>query len=712
MKQSATIVRTPESGRATAAAQAFEMQHGATARAFEAPHKSVAVHSLSRLSIPRPQARLTVSQPGDRLEREADEAADRVVGSRSGSLPAPPREEPSSAPRPAVQRRDGAALPLAGAGAGRPASARSAAGSENASRPVTSSLAALRGGGVPLSSEMRGFFESRFGRDFSDVRVHDDDAAHAAARALDARAFTYGRDVVFGARQFSPSTDAGRHLIAHELAHVVQQGAAAPTSLMRKSSYGTPGMGRGTKEGPSPSVEIVEEESLDELEESTEGTPDVQREAFPGPDGEGSPRPSQMVPALAAPTLNLTPGATLVRGDTLTAAVAFTPTAGETLNVTGWKYTTTDHGDVTRSARDAGFQTGWNGTMALSGTLEMTYAITPAGGTADPDETLTQDVTVNDRTGAPWAASVIDGTEAALAGKPSPPRVFSDLGLHRGVTPGLTPTGTRIPSGPNTGLRYVSAITTGDFQSNPFIHPDLTAATSRFQTFHADPSRLYMIRGTTKRLIPITDYSGLTITPSLSFTVPDWEAFYKAHGFYRIRATFNGAGVNLQSGWWALASNAEDASIDITNDAAIRAALRMTNPDDTYATTVDGASWSGFELMQAAAILAGTRSHEYAHGTHSHRANFKAMIRALDPPKLLEKTISSATTTVNFSTRLSTLMSEILEPNHELVDEAQSAANEEFVAAAGEMAGVNTDPASGAFLGSVWNITGDDQMTN
>jgi hypothetical protein len=54
---------------------------------------------------------------------------------------------------------------------------------------------------------------------------------------------------------------------------------------------------------------------------------------------------------------------------------------------------------------------------------------------------------------------------------------------------------------------------------------------------------------------------------------------------------------------------------------------------------------------------------------------------------------------------------EIIRPNHELVDEPASPAQERFVPASGSMAGVTTDPATGSFLGSVWNITGDQQMT-
>jgi len=71
------------------------------------------------------------------------------------------------------------------------------------------------------------FFEPRFGHDFSHVRVHADGHAASAARALDARAFTVGNDIVFDAGEYAPATTAGRTLLAHELAHIVQQHASA-----------------------------------------------------------------------------------------------------------------------------------------------------------------------------------------------------------------------------------------------------------------------------------------------------------------------------------------------------------------------------------------------------------------------------------------------------------------------------------------------------
>ena len=81
----------------------------------------------------------------------------------------------------------------------------------------------LRSPGRPLDDETRGFMESRFGHDFSGVRVHTDGRAAQSAQAVNALAYTVGNHVAFDAGQYAPGTPAGRDLLAHELAHVVQQ---------------------------------------------------------------------------------------------------------------------------------------------------------------------------------------------------------------------------------------------------------------------------------------------------------------------------------------------------------------------------------------------------------------------------------------------------------------------------------------------------------
>lgn len=89
----------------------------------------------------------------------------------------------------------------------------------------------LRTPGQPLDATTRAFMEPRFGRDFGDVRVHADAQAADSARAVNALAYTVGSDVVFGAGQHQPQSEAGKRLIAHELTHVVQQRGNTINSL-------------------------------------------------------------------------------------------------------------------------------------------------------------------------------------------------------------------------------------------------------------------------------------------------------------------------------------------------------------------------------------------------------------------------------------------------------------------------------------------------
>jgi Domain of unknown function (DUF4157) len=82
----------------------------------------------------------------------------------------------------------------------------------------------LRTPGKPLEPSSREFFEPRFAHDFSKVRVHSDSVAAESAAAVNALAYTVGNDIVFGSGQYQPQSSAGRSTLAHELAHVVQQG--------------------------------------------------------------------------------------------------------------------------------------------------------------------------------------------------------------------------------------------------------------------------------------------------------------------------------------------------------------------------------------------------------------------------------------------------------------------------------------------------------
>jgi uncharacterized protein DUF4157 len=143
------------------------------------------------------QPRLAVSRSDDRCEQEADRVAARIVGGAPGSMK---HGQP-------------------------PFNPQLSSGPENAT-PETAPASVQRAvadPGSPMESGLRQEMEQRFGQDFSQVRVHNGAAADHSAQDLRANAYTVGPNVVFGAGQFAPATDRGRRLIAHELAHVVQQ---------------------------------------------------------------------------------------------------------------------------------------------------------------------------------------------------------------------------------------------------------------------------------------------------------------------------------------------------------------------------------------------------------------------------------------------------------------------------------------------------------
>lgn len=693
-----------------------------------APKKNpVAIqHRDSILNVLQPK--LKIGQPDDRYEQEADRVAEQVMTMPDSKQQPPAKistklldtsaqrfltETEQQARRQPEEEEEEELIQLKSSADQLP----------EVTPEIESSIDNLKSGGHPIPGQARRFFESRFGTGFSSVRIHSGTHAARAAQSIRARAFTIGSHIAFGNGEYSPDSIPGRRLLAHELTHVVQQNShdkpvkGGPAQNTSSSNPAT--AQRAPARGAEPDERFHATHSL-----STQITsiPELEHEQQIQRDDDDAPAPA--APALATPTLNFgTAGSTLTRGNSLTATVNFTANAGETLTVTRWKYTTPGHGSVTRAtpsqaAARAAFQASWSGTMAVSGELELQYTITPAGGTASAAQTITENITVNDRTGTDWQSSVTNAAEGALSGKSSPPRVFSDLGYHATATNQANPTTSRISDGPNKGFTFVTAMNAGTYTSTPSIHPDLTATSSTFQTFHSNPSILLMVVGSAKTRIPNADYSALSTSGGLSFTVADWEVFYKAHNFYTVTATATTGGqtVPVQNGWWGLASNSESASITITDEPALRTALGGSAGSYSGAYSVSATprgTWEGYTLMQSAAILTGTRSHEYVHATHSHRANFTKMVRALDPRKVLEKKVSAPGHTFSFNSKVSTLISEILRPNHEIVDESASATAEVFTAQSGvTMAGVNEDPATGSILGTVWNIHGDAPMSN
>ena len=158
-------------------------------------------HDAGRIPAESPaveaaQARLKLQVPGVEYEREADRISERVMA--------------ATEPR----RPDACASMVPGRVGSHAADLREA---------PAAMTEVVRGTGEPLDPDTRAFMEPRFGHDFSRVRVHRDTKAARAADAVDARAYVVGSDMVFGRGEYAPGTGPGRSLIAHELAHVVQQ---------------------------------------------------------------------------------------------------------------------------------------------------------------------------------------------------------------------------------------------------------------------------------------------------------------------------------------------------------------------------------------------------------------------------------------------------------------------------------------------------------
>ncbi len=161
----------------------------------------------------------TINRPVDAFEGEADRVADKVV--------------PVSAPNSGGIARDQPYLPL------------SRTAFDSVPAPVGSAMPevvhdVVNSPGTPLDHPTRAFFEPRFGGDLSRVRVHTDDRAAASADAVNARAYTFGNDIAFGAGEYDPHTVPGRRLIAHELTHVVQQAGSGGPRVQRQDKGMSP----------------------------------------------------------------------------------------------------------------------------------------------------------------------------------------------------------------------------------------------------------------------------------------------------------------------------------------------------------------------------------------------------------------------------------------------------------------------------------------
>ena len=228
--------------------RSFTQQHSHPVLQLQQQLGNQAVQRL--LDSKRIHAKLTIGQPDDKYEQEADRVADQVM----------------RMPDPAIQRdindldedelEQGKIQTKPLATTITPAIQRLCPGCEeelqlqpteeiekeeedeekkrlqakempgqtlDVSHELEGTINSLRSGGQVISSSDRNFFEPRFAQDFNQVRIHTDTRAAYVARSINAKAFTTGKNILFGAGEYSPNTSEGKRLLAHELTHVVQQ---------------------------------------------------------------------------------------------------------------------------------------------------------------------------------------------------------------------------------------------------------------------------------------------------------------------------------------------------------------------------------------------------------------------------------------------------------------------------------------------------------
>jgi Domain of unknown function (DUF4157) len=170
------------------------------------------------------QPKLTIGSPNDLYEQEADSVANHVMRMPESNFMAQRKctacEHEKEAPQPPIgeylQRKPFVISPII------------QKSGENtgiiANDTISNQIESSRGNGQPIDSNTKSFMENRMGSDFSNVKIHTDPNAIQLSQNLNAQAFTVGNDVFFNAGKYNPESDAGKHLLAHELTHTVQQG--------------------------------------------------------------------------------------------------------------------------------------------------------------------------------------------------------------------------------------------------------------------------------------------------------------------------------------------------------------------------------------------------------------------------------------------------------------------------------------------------------
>ncbi|WP_375468797.1 DUF4157 domain-containing protein [uncultured Nostoc sp.] len=236
-------------------------------------------HNIANIPLRRPdtpiQAKLTIGEPGDKYEQEADETARQVVQRihqpqsdklQRESLP-DEEDELQMKPLGNIQREslpdEEEELQM------KPMVQRVSDGGMAATQDLEASINQARGGGQPLAKNIREPMEQGFGADFSRVKVHTDTQSDQLNRSIQAKAFTTGQDVFFRQGAYEPGSRGGQELIAHELTHVVQQSGGAVQRLIEEETTQSKYEDKSIRKAHT-SIQKMKEDSKDSSTSKTE----------------------------------------------------------------------------------------------------------------------------------------------------------------------------------------------------------------------------------------------------------------------------------------------------------------------------------------------------------------------------------------------------------------------------------------------------------
>jgi hypothetical protein len=229
--------------------------------------------------VPGIQAKLSVNDPGDKFEKEAERVADAVMKMSEPEVDIRDEGRSDRIQRrcPHCRRRHRQGKPTNCEECEQKLQRKRGGTGGDEAAPVQQAVAATRGSGQCLPERTQSFFEERMGTDFSSVRIHTGGEADAAARSINARAYTLGSHVVMRSGEYHSHSREGKRLLAHELTHVVQQGGGESPRLQRQDAEDEqePAQGVADEERARPQQQGQEGEEENEARREWDAHPGI-----------------------------------------------------------------------------------------------------------------------------------------------------------------------------------------------------------------------------------------------------------------------------------------------------------------------------------------------------------------------------------------------------------------------------------------------------